>query len=469
MNRQEFLKRYKRRGYLHFDTVLPHGNAAWRIVERFQQGDYRGFLPFLGFDLVTNRIRRVRPDIEPCPPRSTWAIELRPKKRQIKIASHADAAIYSYYGHILSIQYERELQRRGLSAVPTAFRKVGQGKCNIHHANEVFDFIESNRPCIALGFDVEKFFDRLSHRKLFQCWAAIIGSDRLPLDHFRVYQSLTRFTWVSRKRVYQEFGISEKNPRKERSPNPRLSICSPTEFREHVRNNGLLQPNTSRNMHGHLCGIPQGSPMSAVLSNIYMLEVDTALTQWAAETGGLYRRYCDDIMLVVPPTYADESIQYVETLLQEHDLAINSDKTERVEFSSVPLSTATSGGGLPYLGFVYDGSKVYLRQSSLDRYYGKMRRGVRFAALCWAKAARNSPEIPLKSRKILLKYSHLARTQRGGRRIKKKLGKERYQRNRTNFVTYALRAATEMESPTIRKQIRGHWRKVHRQLRKCSE
>ena len=48
-------------------------------------------------------------------------------------------------------------------------------------------------------------------------------------------------------------------------------------------------------------GIPQGSPISGVLANIYMMEFDLAMKHLIEEeNNGLYMRYSDDIIIVLP-------------------------------------------------------------------------------------------------------------------------------------------------------------------------
>jgi hypothetical protein len=460
MTREQFIQAYKRRGYLHFDTALPHPGAAWSHIERFREGHDHGFMPFLGFTLTTIRLKRERPAQGETVPRRLRNLILKPKHRPIKIASHRDAAVYSFYGMDLGELYEQRLLTLGLESVPTAFRRVGSGRCNIDHAKEVFDFIEENRPCVALGFDVEKFFDRLSHIHLRNAWASLLGMARLPEDHYRVFRSLTRFTWVERKHVFAEFGISVFNPKMERSLTPRSRICDEYEFRNRVRGNGLLQHNPERNR-----GIPQGAPMSAILSNIYMLQIDEVLHAWACQHGGLYRRYCDDIVLVVPPERVQATEFLVRSVIHGSELALNESKTERVVFEAASRSVAQTGKSLPYLGFVFDGNVVRLRQSSLDRYYGKMRKGVKAAVQCQKKESRNTPGVPLQTRKLFLKYSHLAKSQRGGISVRLKSGKY-YQIKRTNFITYGIRAAEEFESTEIRKQLRGHWQNLRKQIRR---
>jgi hypothetical protein len=458
MTKEEFIQTYKPRGYLHFDAQISSAKAAWRSVSRFLGGQSHQFLPFLGFTLSTNRIRR---EDASGTPRRERALVIRPKQRAIKIASHQDAAIYSYYGMELSALYEHRLQELGMQGVPTAFRRVGSGKCNIDYAHEVFEFTDMNRPCVALGYDIEKFFDRLSHRVLRESWARILGEDRLPPDHYRVFQSLTRFCWVSRKAALAAFGINPHRSGIEDSGKRRLRICSATEFRERIRGNGLLQHNPERHR-----GIPQGSPMSAVLSNIYMLTLDKVMSEWTNSVGGLYRRYCDDIMVVVPPNRAEATELLVKALVQKLELTLNDDKTERVMFSPIQGSPGENNGALPYLGFVFDGQCVRLRQSSLDRYYGKMRRGVRFAAMCRKRHSGGTPCVPLKTRKLFLRYSHLVKSQRGGARIRIRLGRS-YRTSRTNFISYAIRASNVFNSDEIRHQIRGHWKKLKKQVARC--
>ena len=186
MTRNEFLKAYKYRGYLHFDRPFTSASSAWKYVQRFRADRLtprHGFLPFIGFTLSNLKISREKREGVPHKQRK---IVYRTKKRDIKIASHKDAAIYTYYGKTLSLIYERRLARLNIKSVATAFRSLPGGKCNIDHAKEVFDFIQENSPCVALAFDVEKFFDTLSHKYLRERWADLLEMPHLPPDHYQV-------------------------------------------------------------------------------------------------------------------------------------------------------------------------------------------------------------------------------------------------------------------------------------------
>jgi len=47
-------------------------------------------------------------------------------------------------------------------------------------------------------------------------------------------------------------------------------------------------------------GIPQGSPISDLLANMYLLNFDCAVRKILDALGGSYLRYSDDILLVAP-------------------------------------------------------------------------------------------------------------------------------------------------------------------------
>ncbi len=455
MDKDKFLEVYRKRSYLHFDVPFSSEDEAWDYVSGFSSGTPHGFLPFLGY---SKNILRITRDKDPTLPRKQRKISQKIKKRAIKIASHKDTAIYAYYGRLLEDRYEGLLRDYGIGECVTAFRESSQGRCNIHHAKEVFDFISDHRPSVALAFDVKQFFDTLSHRHLLQMWQKLLKVNRLPADHYKVYKSLTRFSWVSRKQVFQLFGISEHNP-KLRPPNkPRLRICSPYEFRKEIRERGLLQGNPYKDR-----GIPQGSPMSAVLSNIYMLDFDRCMHDYVRSINGLYRRYCDDIMLVVPPEHEREARLRVYCKIRQLKLTCNPQKTDIVHFND---ESSPNEKSIQYLGFLYNGESVFIRPSSLSRYYGKMRKNVRLAGKSYSKALEKSTEEPVRfrTRKLYLRYSHLISSQRGGKKQALRLRSNPYLKQ--NFISYALRASRIMGSPEIKRQIRGHWKKLNQSISK---
>lgn len=441
--------RFKRRTYLHFDLPVSQ-ESAMRLACDPAKVARHSFYPFLGY---TNLIKRIAKD-------ENGKVVKKEKAREIKIAAHRDSAIYARYADLLSPAYEAELDRRGLTKVVTAFRQHPTGGTNIDFAGEVFHYIDRHRPCIALAFDLEKFFDTLDHELLKQQWTALLGATRLPDDHFAVFRSLTRFCWVNRDETFKKLGISPHNPK----ANKRRRICHPREFREQIRQSGLLRLNPTPGK-----GIPQGSPISALLSNLYMLDFDQNLNGAISQLGGLYRRYCDDIMIVVPPEHRWDAEELVATAVEEARLTFNRAKTDRAAFpegKGQPVAPPKADSGfsvrIQYLGFTFNGSQTLIRPGSLARYYGKMRAGVSLAKQTQRKhnkreLARDLPVTALRTRKLFIQYSYLiSRRTRLPGRDRKAQG---------NFLTYARDAAKVLAAPEIKRQVRNHWKKLKKAIK----
>ena len=85
--------------------------------------------------------------------------------------------------------------------------------------------------------------------------------------------------------------------------------------------------------HSSRSGIPQGTPISALLSNVYLLDFDSVMFAFVRALGGLYLRYCDDIMIVVPTGLAEGVAERGVDQLGVLKLEAHPDKTEKSRFS----------------------------------------------------------------------------------------------------------------------------------------
>lgn len=417
--------RFTPRSYLHFDSSISREGAE-SIVTRPATVARHSFYPFITYPIVTRKIKKAK---------GGGVVNLPPKTRWIAYAAHKDSHIFTHYSEILMARYEPALREKGIQNCVTAFRSIDRKK-NIHFANDVFEFIAATGPCAVLAMDFSDFFGNLNHANLKSAWRQLLSEEQLPEDHYAVFKAITKYCTVERDLLYSALGIDLGEAPVER----RHRLCTAAEFRERVRGGNLLRPNV------HERGIPQGSPISAVLSNVYMLSFDQRLNEFALTNGGLYRRYCDDILLVLPTVeLRQQAIELITVLCNDLRLPINQDKTELINFA-MDGERLTTPKPLQYLGFTFDGRNKRIRPASVARYYRKMRRGVGRAKANRFRADREQGfqfTTRLKRKKLYRLYSYI------GRR---------------NFLSYAFEASRIMADPGIKKQVRRHWKRLQEEI-----
>lgn len=275
-------------------------------------------------------------------------------------------------------------------------------------------------------------------------------------NHQNVFNSLTRFAYVKKVDIETEFDIKKF---KKESKKPIYRYCDGKEFRERVRKKGFITTNPDPK------GIPQGSPISALLSNIYMLDFDKAAhKKIVQDNSGIYRRYCDDILVVCKPDVAAEIEKWVmEQISVNCKLEIQPEKTEKYKLVNEkgdgiyrPINMSTEKRrNIQYLGFEFDGDHIFIRSSSLSRNYRRMKYRVHSAVYDAVKKGGK-----LFTKKLLLKntehgekianadYNELAKSN-------KSLAEKR--KFKGNFITYAKRASKKMnDEEKILTQIKPH-------------
>jgi len=164
-------------------------------VESADECAKRAFLPFIRFEKIARKFKKAEG-------------KFVKKPRDLKYASHTDSQILRHYANLLNVRYEKVIAGEGIAASVLAYRRVDPPKCNIHFANEAFEWIEKNSPCVALTFDVRDFFESFDHRLLKAQWKAVLGVTELPKDHYNVFKAITRYSWVERDALFEQFGIA---------------------------------------------------------------------------------------------------------------------------------------------------------------------------------------------------------------------------------------------------------------------
>lgn len=218
---------FKKRKYLHFDSPISFDKAN-KIVSEPSCISKWNFFPFLRMTIKSKKIIN-----------KNGEKEKKEKIRDISYASHIDSHIYSYYSKILSEKYEKIINSYNLNKNIICFRKIpdtnNKGQCNIHFAKKAFSDISSMAPCDVLCFDIKGFFDNLDHIILKKMWNHILGTERLPKDHFQIFKSLTNYSYVDRDCILKRFSI----PRNGHSKLHR--ICSINDFRNIVRKENFIK------------------------------------------------------------------------------------------------------------------------------------------------------------------------------------------------------------------------------------
>ena len=391
------------------------------------------------------------------------------KDRPIRYAARKDSCIYSHYREILVPLYEARLKSLSIENQILAYRRIpkagGGNKSNIDFANDAFEKIAQLGDCFAYALDISKFFENIDHSKLKSVWADLLGLKRLPKNHHQVYKSITKFAWVDKEALYKRLRFIGEKQRSngkitsgylvKRVP---LQVCSGKVFRNKIFD--LIQ--TNEDPHG----IPQGSPISDVLANMYLIDFDTKMTAALANCSGHYYRYSDDVLILVPGNQDDIKLRLKmiqDTLNSCGDKLVFSAKKSAVHrFTQCQTGSDTTQSctlvygnqgknGLEYLGFRFDGKSVYIRDSTRA---GLNRKIVAAAKKLARIHARANPQKTLSELESSFNFDRLI----------KKFGRvDEFESNTKGyrgwtFWTYAVRANEVFGSKgrPILRQLRGY-------------
>ena len=455
--------------YRHFDAPLSISDIIKLVRDKEKVAAHK-FFPLLEFKKIFRKA-----------PKN--GVAQNPKIRPIKYACRKDAYIYKHYREKLSQLYEKKLDAAALEHSVLAYRRIpikaGEMSCksNINFAHDAFKQITQMGKCCAVALDISDYFGSINHERLKLCWSDLIRKNWLPEDHFSVLNSVTNYRYVEIDDAFVALGYSrrDRNGKISFCVKPStipIQLCTNSEYREKIVRRSLVRKNPND------YGIPQGTPISDILANLYLFEFDLIMKKYAVSKGGVYYRYSDDILLIIPgdgrAAYAAAKKATVEIKKCGQELKIKPEKTEIVCYTGrqgqkrcYTLKQDKSGGkllqmsfneGLPYLGFRFDGHKVYLRNSTLTNLRGKIVR------TCKAEAFRHVKRHTEKNLDWLLERTPLGEIKQKFLRVEdfediwdlsKKAGKSPFAS--MTFWSYAKRAEEVFgrSGSPIMKQIRG--------------
>jgi RNA-directed DNA polymerase len=410
---------YVKKSFAHFDLPLSYDNALAK-VQNTQFVIERPFWPMIGFVDSKRKFGK-----------QAGKRFVSKKNRPLRFCSHIDGYIHSFYRKKIIPKYEQFLAENDLSDVVIGYRK-GKGT-NVDMAKSAFDEINRRSSCSVIALDISSFFESIDHHVLKKNLCKILSEDRLPLDWFKIYKSMTQYSWVELSDLADRLGFLQDNP-----PRP---ICSAETYRKVIRGGDGEHTNLV-NRRRERFGIPQGSPLSAIFSNIYMAEFDLICARHFATLDVFYRRYSDDIIIIGTREETKNALDFINTEMAKlgPSMKINDDKTEISEFERLALGVFKCDRPITYLGLTYDGMRVTLRGRTLSRYYRRMT----YAARQAIRSAKKSDSGKIFLRGIYREFTHLGRQ---------------------NFYTYARTASAILRDESPLRQLRRHFRILHRKLR----
>lgn len=353
-------KYFKTKSYLHIDRRIGF-NHVFTYVTNNKKIALHSFLPLIHYIDETVKYTGI-------PNEKLNRRPVKLKSRDIKYAGHLDGYIYKYYSLILNEKYNDITKELQIDNCALAYRNNKPNKSNINFAAEVINSLVELEEAYILVGDFTHFFDEINHQLLKEKLKETLKIEMLPQDWYNIYRSLTRYGYYE-KNLINEYRGQDKKLMREKKNSYFKNI---KEFREFQKEN-KPQSNKSKK------GIPQGTAMSGVLANVMAIDFDKELNQIAKEHSGIYRRYSDDFILIIPRhqtqakidfEYFTELTKKIDKITKENHIKLQPEKTE-VLFYSHGKVTDKKGhpSQIDYLGFIFNGKDVNMRSKSIYKFY----------------------------------------------------------------------------------------------------
>jgi RNA-directed DNA polymerase len=333
------------------------------------------------------------------------------KARPIMYASHRDACILSKYAHDLTALLDAHYAATQLSDNVIGYRKLG--RANYDFAAAACQFAHASAPCVVMCFDVTGFFDHLDHSILKGNLKQILKVDELSRDWFAVFRHVTRYKYINRVDMETHPVFDRRLKAPSHAPVATISEIKSAGIRIHENKNKY--------------GVPQGTPISAAFSSLYMLDFDRTLTDACAKIGALYQRYSDDVIVICGLGYEHAMHALVQSTLVGLKLNLSSEKTDIVKFAG--------GTNFPfqYLGFDISPAGAVVRASSMSCQWRNLKRSVRRTKEAGKKAIATGKATKIYTKNLRKKFAPI-----GSR----------------NFSSYTRNAADALGSEKLLSQVR---------------
>lgn len=431
-------------GYTHFDKKIGL-KSTWNYVTDPKKVSQHSFYPFIHYDQEFYKFSK-----------KDGKNQVTCKKRPICYSAHIDRCIYKYYGFLLNEKYNEYALNNGIDDCVIAYRtnRAKNDNNNIYFAKKAFDFIKKGDCSIMVG-DFTSFFDTLEHIYLKKMLRKVLNVSSLPDDWYTVFKNVTKYSIWKLVELLKLNNLKDTYRDKKEFNSKELALKK-EDFKK--LKGKYIKTNRKK------LGIPQGSAISGVLSNVHMIEFDQRISD-IISSDGIYMRYSDDFIIIVPKNEKNEFKkikEYVHNVVNQIDgLTLQSNKTQIFSFENSSIVNCTNqyqeegengNDYIDYLGFVFDGKMVTLRDKTISKYYTRMYKKLKYIIKCNGVSKYGN--------KISYKNLYIRYTQKG---INVK-NKSNNSKSKGNFLTYVKRAERIFgeENEGITLSTKRHMLKIRR-------
>lgn len=304
--------------------------------------------------------------------------------------------------------------------------------------------------------DFSDYFDNLDHHYLKDRLKNLLGVNKLPSDYYAVFKNITRYSWVDLNELMNIFLGNDRSKKIRPCHEQKFKLltknlqrlCTPKELQIKIKPIIYEQKKESGDI-----GIPQGSPISAVLSNIYLIDFDVQIKSFVRHIGGFYLRYCDDFIVVVPGSYpVKQLVDFIQNQVnQVPKLMLKNEKQQILRFSDSEITNNGTNVSLNFLGFAFDGRFVRLREKTIYKFHRRL-----YHKIAIIKKQRSLGRKGGGTKNLYEQFSIKgALLRKSGINV----------RQRGNFFTYLCRVKAIMGKKFCETIQRRHFRKIRRSLR----
>ena len=362
-------KYLKYKNYAHFDKRMSIKKAEKLFLDD-ETINKHGFFPFINFKIKSRKFENNEKNKR-----------TEPKTRDIYYAAHLDRYIYQKYANEIGVRYNEYVKINNIDGCSVAYRS-GLGKCNIDFAKEAFEAIKTGDKNIIIIGDFTNFFDNLDHKHLKSRLKTVLKKE-LDNNLYKVFKSITKFNYISVDEIYVYLTKKEGKRSEKFFMRTLKQIMTNEEFKEFVKMPNVLQKNKKD------YGIVQGSSLSGLLANIYMILFDKKMNELAKLYNGKYMRYSDDFILIMDGKSDGHISKVYEQIqmavLEAGKIQLKPEKTNVFKYdkhnieciNEKILYTNNVPNIINFLGFSFDGIDIKIRNKTITKYNYKMIKNIK--------------------------------------------------------------------------------------------